>query len=371
MDFRESLLQDLYHYFSFDAEKAAGTPAVYHSSGGGSPGFLLNRVRHKQQEHYTLSGSLLLSLIDFGVDHTTSVFIDLHSQFFSYESPDQHPESSSHKHDYFELLYVLDGQLDLMIEDSRHRLLPDDACIINSNTTHLELRTTNYTALYLGITPEYFRSFPVSPQEKVTTQNLYDFFLRNRSWSHQVDYLNFTPLETFSDSMHQAKLHDLLKTLLQELLSHEIGYEELCRVYLYRFFALLQNPANYICSNTRFQMAGSDALFERTLSYLGMHKRKLSRRELEQALSYNGNYISRVFQKHTGQTLAEYNRDICMGEAARLLLNTEMPILDICHQIGYENKTIFYGSFQKKYGMTPGQYREKAGMAVLSEPGAI
>lgn len=359
MNLRKKLLQSLYAYFSFDGETAEGQPGVYHNSGNGEPRFLLNRVRRQEQERYTLSSSLLLSVIDYKPGYTISAFMDERSQFFSYESPDLHNENHLHKHHYFELSYVIDGQLDLIIENTRHRFLPGDACIINPSTSHKELRTAEYTVLYLGITLDYFHNLSLGAKGDELAHELYDFLGRNQTWSDQIDYLSFTPLEAFRGSPHQERLHGLMEALLQELPAQEIGYAELCRVYILRIFAMLQNPAYYICSNTRFQMAYGDALFERTLSYVSANKRKLSRKELEQALSYNGDYISRVFQKHTGQTLAEYNRDVCMGEAARLLLNSDMRIVDICHQIGYENKTVFYNIFQKKYGMTPKQYREK------------
>ena len=47
-----------------------------------------------------------------------------------------------------------------------------------------------------------------------------------------------------------------------------------------------------------------------------------------------------------------------MQEAARLLLNTDLPIHVITSSIGYENRTVFYQHFQEKYHMTPSQYRE-------------
>lgn len=357
MELNAQMMQRAYQYFDFDPDTVDTSRPFSRICGETRGSFLLGRKRIRSYDRYKLSSPILFSVIRCTHQQMTSIFLDLRSQFFYHEALNPQNDNQFHTHDYFELTYVVDGQLDLMIEDTRHRLLPGDAYIINANTRHTELRTTEYTVIYVGIKPDYLRSHSAHPDDSASKE-LQEFLFRGSQGSPHTEYLHFTPLESFHQMPAQDRFNHYFFILFDELLTREVGYGELCKVYIRRIFSVLQNPTAYICSNIRFQTLTGNPIFEQTILYLNECKRKVSRRELEEALRYNGNYISHVFQKQTGQTLAEYIRDICLNEAARLLLNSDMSVRDICHQVGYENKTVFYNLFKKKYGVTPQQYRQ-------------
>ena len=146
-----------------------------------------------------------------------------------------------------------------------------------------------------------------------------------------------------------------------ELVQKEPGCMDIVYGYPKRFFAILQTPGCYTCLNTRFYPEGENTLFEKTLDYVHSHKYRLTRSQIAEALHYNSNYISDVFLKHTGITLADYIRDVCLQEAASLLLNSELSVSEIIHRLGFENRTSFYQMFKKKYGVSPGEYRSSRG----------
>lgn len=54
----------------------------------------------------------------------------------------------------------------------------------------------------------------------------------------------------------------------------------------------------------------------------------------------------------------EYVQEIRLDYATKLLKSTNKTIQEIVYQCGFNNKTYFYKSFSKKYGMTPKAYRE-------------
>lgn len=358
MELNEQILQIVYRHFNYLPAPKNQKP-FYAMRGGGAERFSLTRRKAGPYENYELSSPLLISVAHYTSDAMTVSFFDFNAQYMAHELISPQNTSHLHKHNYFELAYLLNGKLDLMIEGQRYRLMPGDACMINSNVRHVEDRTMNHTVLYLGINPAFFERASTQENGNKKAPVLTDFFLRNRRKSQQIDYLNFNAIESFSSSPEHQRFEDLFVLLLEELLHQEIGYQEMTRVYILRIFAVLQNPAAYLCSNTRFQILSNNSIFEQTISYINAHRRKLSRKELEESLNYNGNYISRVFQKQTGQSLADYIRDVCLTEAAGLLLNTDLSVRDICHQIGYENKTVFYGLFKRKYGVTPQKFRER------------
>ena len=69
------------------------------------------------------------------------------------------------------------------------------------------------------------------------------------------------------------------------------------------------------------------------------------------------NYLRAVFKNMTGKTILEYITDVRMREATVLLSTTALRVHQISERIGYENASHFCSVFQKKYGVTPNQYR--------------
>lgn len=352
MNISTDLLELLYDSFGFSSSKE--TVSFYKMLSGDISQFPLNLKQLEVSDRYALSDSLMLSVMRYCNEFSELAFLNTENCFFAKELSGEQNASKYHRHDYFELVYVLDGQLDLLIEDTYHRLFKGDAYIINLNSKHTEQRLAEHTVIYLGIKPD---ALPYFYKEDSSEHELGHFFRRNQLSAETADYLTFSPLEAYKQSKKQQDFDMLFYRIEQELLRQESGFKEICAIYVRRIFSALQDPTAYICSNTQFQTLNSKDLFSRTLQYLNENPKKISRKELEQALCYNGNYISRVFLEKTGQSLAAYNRDICLCEAARLLLSTDLSVRDICLSVGYENKTVFYDLFKKKYGMTPREYR--------------
>lgn len=49
-----------------------------------------------------------------------------------------------------------------------------------------------------------------------------------------------------------------------------------------------------------------------------------------------------------------------LNHAAELLRNSDVPITEIVHIVGYKNISFFYKKFQEIYGDTPKSYRENS-----------
>ena len=70
-------------------------------------------------------------------------------------------------------------------------------------------------------------------------------------------------------------------------------------------------------------------------------------------------HIARTFKKHLGITSSEYLNEIRLNFAANLLKNTDMSVLEISLESGFDNLSWFYRKFNNRYGLTPKQFREQ------------
>lgn len=70
--------------------------------------------------------------------------------------------------------------------------------------------------------------------------------------------------------------------------------------------------------------------------------------------------FSRFFRKHSGNNFTDYVTTLRLGYACKLLADSDMPVTDICFEIGYANVSNFNRTFRKRRGMTPVAYRRLA-----------
>lgn len=261
-----------------------------------------------------------------------------------------------HRHHYFELFCVLDGQLDVSMEHANKRYCPGDLCLLNQSVYHSEQCVGEYSAVYVSIHPDFFEML-ISGPEASRYETFRQFARRNLSELGDEDSLDFIPVNGDAREENLRSVDNILSSMLTELLGRHTGYMDIITGYLKRLMAHLQHPDNFTCVNTQYS-AGKTDICQTALAYIHQNRRKLTRQELGAALNYNCNYLADLFHRQMGLSLSAYIRDICMQEAARLLLNTDLPIHIIVSRVGYENRTAFYRHFQSKYGMTPGEFRD-------------
>jgi AraC-like DNA-binding protein len=68
--------------------------------------------------------------------------------------------------------------------------------------------------------------------------------------------------------------------------------------------------------------------------------------------------LSRFFRMSTGRTVKDYIAEVRLGAAARLLVDTQLNIADICERSGYGNLSNFNRIFKARRGLTPKAFRE-------------
>ncbi len=76
-------------------------------------------------------------------------------------------------------------------------------------------------------------------------------------------------------------------------------------------------------------------------------------------LNYSRFYIARAFREYTGKTIYKYIQNRRLTEAARLLVETDLPIVEIAYEINYHSQQAFTQAFHRVYLCTPQVYRKK------------
>lgn len=79
------------------------------------------------------------------------------------------------------------------------------------------------------------------------------------------------------------------------------------------------------------------------------------------SLHLSPSYASHLFKKVTNKSITQYMTELRISEAKKLLLNTDMKVVEISERLRFHNSTIFCKTFKKIVHCTPLQYRASKG----------
>jgi AraC-like DNA-binding protein len=71
--------------------------------------------------------------------------------------------------------------------------------------------------------------------------------------------------------------------------------------------------------------------------------------------------FSRFFKKNTGNSFTDHVNKLRIWQACKLLAESDMPITDICFEVGYLNISNFNRIFLRQHKITPSAYRRLTG----------
>lgn len=86
----------------------------------------------------------------------------------------------------------------------------------------------------------------------------------------------------------------------------------------------------------------------------------LSIQEISEALGVSTGHLSRNYKKDTGETLLNYINTRRIEKAKKLLIETDMPLQQVVHEIGYLDVSSFHRKFKSIVGLAPGAFRVRA-----------
>ncbi len=78
---------------------------------------------------------------------------------------------------------------------------------------------------------------------------------------------------------------------------------------------------------------------------------------IAEKLDTNRTYLSRAINESTGKTFIQIINEYRIREAIALITDSNLPLKQICFDVGYNSLSTFYTTFQSVTGMTPARYR--------------
>lgn len=270
-----------------------------------------------------------------------------------------------HQHNCFEVMLVLSGNVSHHIENHFFTCSPGQCCIMNRNVNHCEEFTNDFQAVFFLLKEDFVsqmmkRDIYFSPDGSCKSRegNIYQLFKENSVHQKYYEkvYLDFTPVVSANHILDL--LIPLLNQIVAETTLQKPGYFCMVQGLFARLFSILEDPSLFYFTRIQTNSGTQELLFTKLTQILEASHGRISRKELESLLNYNSEYLNRIVKKHAGMNLTEFGKTFYLADAKRMLLETDKSISEIISELGFANRNHFYRIFEKKYGVTPNEYRK-------------
>lgn len=85
----------------------------------------------------------------------------------------------------------------------------------------------------------------------------------------------------------------------------------------------------------------------------------IAQTDLAKLAGMNPAAFSRFFKSATRRTVTDYLNELRIGQACRLLIDTDLSMLDVCFRSGFANVSNFNRRFRERKDMTPSAFRKR------------
>lgn len=86
---------------------------------------------------------------------------------------------------------------------------------------------------------------------------------------------------------------------------------------------------------------------------------KLNFSELVQVSRCTPRHLTRIFREITGMSFREKRGELRLAQACELLATTDLKIVDVALESGFQSLSLFNLMFARRFGMSPGRWRQK------------
>ncbi len=252
----------------------------------------------------------------------------------------------NHWHEEAEILYILEGELEIVIDEISIFAEKGTIILIPPNTLHAAYQSKSKKGSFTSIV--FHTDFIDSKYDDIIKkEHLLPFFQSNFISSYIIKS---------TDKYNQIVLFTL-KEFITAYENHDPFREILIKGYLYQIlFYLLQKQRKYSIKSTMDFL--NEERQKTVLTYIHEnYQNPITLLELANTLNLSKEQFCRFFKRSFRETPINYLNQYRVTRSMELLAQTDLPIIDIALRVGFDSGNYFAIVFKKINGLSPTEYR--------------
>lgn len=249
-----------------------------------------------------------------------------------------------HYHKQLELLLILEGELDVYVEEEHFHLSSGDVVLIGASELHRDRSDGKLDYIVLQFDLDQFYDQSTIPYMR--------YFSETQLPLSKANYI------FRQNNGIQQQTASCTRQILEEATRKETGYELAVSILIRQILLLL------LRGDDRKVLAIQDD-FERirlkpVLDYIEAHLTdRIQVEEVCKIANMSYYYFVKYFKKTIGLSFTEYVNYRKVKWAERILLTKDLSISEVGERIGMPNMAHFYKMFKKYNDCSPKQYQRK------------
>lgn len=255
------------------------------------------------------------------------------------------PKVFPHKHNFFEIYYLLSDQLDYVVGNQEYHMKRGDFLLLPPGLLHYPSETftgaeKHYARIVLWCDINYFEKFAAFDPE---INHMWNVVIQNNSY-HIQPSVNASTM-----------LYEHLLLLLNEQTKQNFASKAMLSSILMEIFVLINRIT--FEKKTLGKHSPSENLFSNIITYIHSHlSENLSLLILSQHFFVSKGYISRLFRDYMGITVHQYILSLRLEGCCSAIQNGS-PIMEVVEMYGFQDYSSFYRAFKNTFSVSPRDYQ--------------
>ncbi|GMQ57837.1 AraC family transcriptional regulator [Vallitalea sediminicola] len=248
-----------------------------------------------------------------------------------------------HWHDEIELIYMLEGECEVWLNNTLYKLNKGNLIVIGSKEIHHFSNNKKSKKIFI--------QFDLS-----LVSNIYND-LNNLKYMVPVFDSN-----NISDEHYRMELERQILELEQEFIQKKPAYKLNLMAGLYRIIAVMLRftPVEYYSKGEKTKQNQQIMLLSKIYKYVEDHyAENISLEQIAKVANFSTYHFTRFFKKSTGITFLKYLHLYRVEKSKKLLETSSEKIIEVAMLSGFDNIKTYNRVFKDYTGMTPSEYRKK------------
>lgn len=263
-----------------------------------------------------------------------------------------------HWHQEIEILFLLKGDLELTVDGQKHCCTAGDIFFIGQEKLH-GMYTPDLNCSYNALVfPLEFLNFEMF--DYCQTYYLNPLYKKNLDLPFRVPRTSRCYEEIWSE----------LSAITELNTTRAPGFQLGTKAALLKMISLLVRDDLLRSSGEIFQNITDYKMkiLKSILTYINQHYNEaMNLQDVATVFGFSPKYFSRYFKKNISKSFVEYLNFLRMGHAAEMLLNTDIPVMEVANAVGFNNFSYFIKRFREIHNCTPSEYRKLGSRFVLKD----
>ena len=253
----------------------------------------------------------------------------------------------AHYHEYIELLYGIDCDIEVWINGNIYPFKTGDLIIINSMEAHqLKFLMNKNDYIVIKFSPQQLYT---SEQSVYEIKYLLPFTLNDFSSDRRIS----------ADVIKDTTVPDSIRTIYSEWEEKSYGYELAIRTHIFQIILWLLRYWNKTNPELLTNI-NLPPILAKALGFISLNLSNVTASDVADFCGYSYTYFSEIFKNSMHVNFRDYLLRARINEAEKLLLTTDTDITDIALSTGFSTASHFIKQFKTVKGTTPTKFRVQA-----------